>query len=173
MNPSGLASVSCGEVASIACHATGTNTISFAVATETQSFGSHTFERNSPRSAKVGPLELTLLEAVADPRNPFLTIFNVNGSEKHVMSYLMINCTDAISTRHVEIKTTSKLGIVIYILKQFTDCLFMFRTKLQCTCALGLFRELCNMGSTSMQRMGGLAVLHSDIYHKYKKIYKD
>ena len=132
--PSVLTTVNCGGVASIVCHATGTNMISFAVANATYSFGSHTFERNSPRSAKVGPLELTLLKAVADPQNAFLTTFNVNGSEKHMTS-LMINCTDAKSTRYVEIKTMSKL--VIYILKQFTDCLYIFRSKLQCTCALG------------------------------------
>ena len=135
MNPSVLTTVSCGEAVSIVCHATGTNIISFAVAANaTYSFGTHTFERNSPRSAKVGPLELTLLEAVADSQNPFLTTFNVNGSETH-MTPLMINCTDAKSTRYVEIKTMSKL--VIYIMKQFTDCLFIFRSKLQCTCALG------------------------------------
>ncbi|CAI8006777.1 hypothetical protein GBAR_LOCUS4897 [Geodia barretti] len=101
--------VSCGEVITIFCYADRTPEVTVAARRHPAvSFGSHTYERNSPRLARVGPVELNLTDVVVSPVKPdSLSNFNVTASERH-NGTIIITCADVYNSSEVLIITFSK-----------------------------------------------------------------
>jgi hypothetical protein len=106
--PSSSETVSCGEVKTILCYADRTPEVTIAARRHPAvSFGSHTYQRNSPRLAKVGPVELNLTDVVVSPVKDSLSNFNVTASERH-NGTIIITCADVYNSSEVQIITFSK-----------------------------------------------------------------
>ena len=106
--PSSPETVSCGEVKTILCYADRTTKVTVAARHPTVSFGSHTYQRNSPPLAKVGPVELNLTDVVVSPVKDSLSNFNVTASERTNGTIIIITCTDVYNSSEVQIMTFSK-----------------------------------------------------------------
>ncbi|CAI8012528.1 hypothetical protein GBAR_LOCUS8037 [Geodia barretti] len=105
--PSSSETVSCGEVKTILCYADRTTKVTVAARHPTVSFGSHTYQRNSPPLAKVGPVELNLTDVGVSPLKDSLSNFNVTASERH-NGNIIITCADVYNSSEVQIMTFSK-----------------------------------------------------------------
>jgi hypothetical protein len=105
--PSSPETVSCGEVKTILCYADRTPKVTVAARYPTVSFGSHTYQRNSPRLAKVGPVELNLTDVFVSPVKDSLSNFNITASERH-NGTIIITCADVYNSSEVQIITFSK-----------------------------------------------------------------
>ena len=96
----------CGEEVTIVCNANRTTFITISV----NGYGSHTFERNSKKSAQLGPFDLNVTKAETDPHNYFLTPFEVVGitNQQYVVELPQITCSDVESSISLQVQIKSK-----------------------------------------------------------------
>ena len=107
LSPSGTEIAACGEVKTVVCFADKTNHVTVSASNPTFLLGNHTYQRNSARRAKAGPVELNLINVTVSSFDTLLSEFNLTASERHNET-VTIQCTDVHSTDKVEFKTDSE-----------------------------------------------------------------
>ena len=119
----------CDEQVAVVCTANRTNFIELTI----DGHGSHTFERNSQKEAKLGPLSLNLTKADIDPDSFFLSVFEVVAIANDVCAAIpRIGCKDVQTSQSLHLELNSTFYF-FYIFSCFTLCMYyniIFRWKL-------------------------------------------
>ena len=98
------------------CTANHTNFIELTI----DGHGSHTFERNSQKEAKLGPLSLNLTKADIDPNSFFLSVFEVVAIANDVCTNIpRIGCKDVQTSQSLHLELNSKFHFS-YMYSRFT-----------------------------------------------------